>query len=87
MTIMGKSNPVVSVIIPCYNYGHFLTEAINSVLAQTFQEWECIIVNDGSTDCTEKVANEYVQKDRRIKYLYQQNLSPLLRNAHSYNTG
>jgi glycosyltransferase involved in cell wall biosynthesis len=47
--------PLVSVIIPTYNYGRFLGEAVNSVLGQTFRDLECIIVDDGSTDETDQV--------------------------------
>lgn len=63
----------VSVIVPVYNQGEFLAEALDSVLQQTYPNWECVIVNDGSTDNTEEVAKSYVNKDDRFKYLYQNN--------------
>lgn len=66
-------NVIVSIIVPCYNQGRYLSEALDSVLAQTYNEWECIIINDGSTDDTEKVASEYVNFDMRFKYIYQEN--------------
>lgn len=70
----GLEEPVkVSVIVPVYNQGEFLAEALDSVLQQTYSNWECVIVNDGSTDNTEKVAKSYVNKDDRFKYLYQNN--------------
>ncbi|MCX7909467.1 MAG: glycosyltransferase, partial [Ignavibacteria bacterium] len=71
ININKKDNPLVSVIIPCYNQAEFLPEAVESVVNQTFQDWECIIVNDGSTDNTKTVANEVISRyrDKRIKYL------------------
>lgn len=63
----------VSVILPCYNQGIYLTEALDSVLRQTCSDWEAIIVNDGSSDCTEQVALEYMDKDERIRYYKQEN--------------
>lgn len=65
--------PLVSVIVPCYNYGKFLPYTLQSVLAQTYTNWECIIVNDGSADDTETVAKQYVDSDKRFVYLYQSN--------------
>jgi glycosyltransferase involved in cell wall biosynthesis len=64
---------LISIITPCYNQGEFLNEALASVLAQTYKNWECIIVNDGSTDDTEKIALDHTQKDSRFKYLYKEN--------------
>ena len=58
-----------SVVIPCYNQAHFLDEALESLVAQTYSEWEAIIVNDGSTDETNEVADAWCKKDSRIKFL------------------
>lgn len=66
-------SPLVSIIIPCYNYGRFLSDALDSVLAQTYRNWECIVVDDGSMDITESIAKGYVQKDSRFVYIHQQN--------------
>ena len=63
----------VSIIVPCYNQGNFLSETLNSVLNQTYSNWECIIVNDGSTDNTEIIAESFMQKDKRFFYIYQKN--------------
>jgi hypothetical protein len=63
----------VSVIIPCYNQASFLSEAIQSIIHQTHGNWECIIVNDGSPDDTESIAQKWCSIDSRIKYVYQKN--------------
>ena len=65
--------PTISVIIPCYNYGNFISETLESIQKQTFKNWECIVVDDGSTDNSKAVVAEYVKKDPRIKYVYQEN--------------
>ncbi|MGE0568211.1 MAG: glycosyltransferase [Bacteroidia bacterium] len=67
------NTPIVSVIVPCYNYANYLTEALNSVMNQTFIDWECIIIDDGSTDNSKKIANEFVSKDNRFSYHCQDN--------------
>lgn len=66
-------NIKASIIVPCYNQAEFLEEALLSVLNQTYINWECIIVNDGSTDKTEEIANIWTNKDCRYKYLFQDN--------------
>ena len=63
----------VSVIIPCYNQGKFLGDALKSVIAQSFPNWECIVVNDGSTDNTRDVALQFASSHSRIKYVEQGN--------------
>lgn len=73
--VMNKrsSKPLISIIIPCYNYGHYLDEAIQSVKAQTYTNWECLIIDDGSTDNTMEIAQKYVLADTRFSYYYQEN--------------
>lgn len=66
-------NPVVSVIVPCYKQAHFLKESLQSVLDQTYAEWECIIVNDGSPDNVSEIAQQWTQKDSRFIYLEKEN--------------
>ena len=65
--------PLISVIVPCYNQAQFLDECLQSVLDQTYQDWECIIVNDGSSDQTEQFAKKWVKKDKRFIYFYKEN--------------
>jgi len=62
-----------SIIIPCYNQAHFLPECLGSILSQIFQNWEALIINDGATDNTSEVANEFSQKDSRIKLVEKVN--------------
>ena len=64
---------LISVIVPCYNQAQYLDECLQSVLDQTYPNWECIIVNDGSPDHTEEVAQNWVAKDVRFKYFYKEN--------------
>ncbi|MCR9183584.1 MAG: glycosyltransferase [Flavobacteriaceae bacterium] len=60
--------PLVSIIIPTYNRAHLIGETLDSVLAQTYTNWECIIVDDGSTDATAEVVQTYLDKDPRFQY-------------------
>jgi len=66
-------NPQVSIIVPCYNQAQYLKESLQSVLEQSFSNWECIIVNDGSPDNTEEIAKKWVEKDGRFKYIKTKN--------------
>lgn len=68
--------PLVSVIISAYNYGHFISQTLDSLQAQTYQDWECIVIDDGSKDDTAEVVTRYAEKDSRIKYTYQKNQGP-----------
>jgi glycosyltransferase involved in cell wall biosynthesis len=59
---------LVSIIIPTYNRAHLIAETLDSIIVQTYSDWECIVVDDGSTDKTEELLNNYIRKDNRIKY-------------------
>lgn len=60
--------PLVSIIIPTYNRAHLIGETLDSVLAQTYINWECIVVDDGSTDGTSELMEAYCAKDLRFQY-------------------
>jgi len=60
---------MVSIVTPAYNSEEFISIAIDSIIAQTFTNWELIVVNDGSTDKTQSAVEEYLEKDNRIKLL------------------
>jgi glycosyltransferase involved in cell wall biosynthesis len=66
-------SPLVSIVVPCYNYGHLLAETLGSISNQTLIHWECIVVDDGSVDNTAEIAKSFTQKDTRFKYIYQKN--------------
>ena len=69
----NNKNTLVSIIVPCYKQAHYLAETLQSVINQTYTNWECIIVNDGSPDNTEDVAKLWCNKDERISYVYKEN--------------
>ena len=66
-------NALVSIIITCYNQAHCIAQTIESVKAQTYKQWECIIVDDGSKDTSAWVIQETIGKDLRFKYVFQDN--------------
>ncbi|MGK7914222.1 MAG: glycosyltransferase family 2 protein [Prochloraceae cyanobacterium] len=72
---MNQNQPLVSIGMPVYNGEHFLENALNSLLAQTFGDFELIISDNGSTDNTEEICRHYANADRRIRYFRnEQNL-------------
>lgn len=62
------SEELVSIIMPAYNCGNYIGVTIDSVLAQTYKNWEIIIIDDCSTDNTKKIVKDYMLKDPRVKY-------------------
>lgn len=78
---MGRANPLISVIMPVFNTGHFLRQAIESILSQTYKNFELLIINDGSTDNSLEIIESY--KDTRIRLISQVNSGI----SHTLNTG
>jgi len=80
-----KEDTLVTIVIACYNHGHFLPEAIDSVLQQTYPALEIIVVDDGSVDNTKEVTQQYPQ----VKYVYQANqgLSAARNTGIKHSTG
>lgn len=70
---MNNSSPLVSVIVPCYNYSHLLPETIASLQQQKYQNWECIVVDDGSKDATRQVCADLMMQEPRVRYIHQLN--------------
>lgn len=77
------NSPKISIIVPCYNYGNFLAECLTSVLNQKYSNFECIVVDNASTDNTKEVASEFSKKDKRFSYLF----CDLKGVAHARNFG
>ncbi len=65
--------PFVSIIVPCYNAEKFLEQCVNSVLSQMYENWECILINDGSKDQTLDLIRKFESKDERIRVFTQEN--------------
>ncbi|WP_114778923.1 glycosyltransferase family 2 protein [Botryobacter ruber] len=73
MQNMIIEQPLITVIVPCYNYGHLVTETLQNLKEQSYQVWECVIVNDGSTDNTIAIVSEFIKGDSRFRLISQPN--------------
>ena len=67
-------NKMVSIIIPTYNQENYIAETLECVIKQTYKDWECIIVDDGSTDQTPILCNRLCASDKRIRVIHQKNI-------------
>lgn len=65
--------PKISIVIPCYNQDAFLDKCIASIHSQSFENWECLLVDDGSTDKTAEISKFWEAKDQRFRYFYKEN--------------
>ena len=83
MSTQPIPEPLVTAIVPTYNYGRYIGETLESLRSQTFDNWECIVVDDGSTDDTGAIIARYSARDGRIRYVWQKNA----RQAAARNNG
>lgn len=67
------NDPLISVLVPCYNVSPWLHRCLDSIRAQTYTNWEAILVNDGSKDNTAEILEEYAKHDSRFKVIHQEN--------------
>lgn len=75
--------PKFSIVVPAYNAEATLAETLDAIRTQSFTDWECVVVDDGSTDSTRALAAGYMQRDSRFRVVWQDNLG----TAGAYNTG
>jgi len=64
---------LVSVIVPCYQQEQFIGQALQSICDQTYQDWQCVVVDDGSTDSSKEIILKFVESDARVNYIFQEN--------------
>lgn len=79
----SHTSPIISIIVPVYNAEKYLHDCLDSILAQTMLEWECICIDDGSTDASMKILNDYASLDARFRILSQVNQGV----SHTRNVG
>ncbi|MGU9939092.1 glycosyltransferase family 2 protein [Empedobacter brevis] len=65
------NQPLVSIIIPSFNRADIIGDTLDSIKIQTYTNWECIVIDDGSTDHTEQVLENYIEKDKRFKFYHR----------------
>lgn len=71
---MSDTNkPLISVVAPVYNTSKYLRQCIESVINQSYENWELILVDDGATDESPLICDEYAKKESRIKVIHQRN--------------
>lgn len=69
----SNNHPLISIIVPVYNVEHYLCECLDSIIAQSFSDWELLLIDDGSSDGSGVICDEYANKDKRIRVFHQGN--------------
>ena len=77
------TTPLVSIIVTCYNQEYYIRQALESILSQTYTNWECIVIDDGSTDDSANVIRKFIKADKRFLYFHQPNAGV----SNARNTG
>lgn len=70
---MEDHAPLISIIVPVYNYKAYLRRCLDSIAAQTFSDWECLVVDDGSSDGSAAICDEYATNDPRFRVIHKEN--------------
>lgn len=74
--------PLITIIVPVYNLDKYLDKCLHSIYNQTYTKWECIIINDHSTDDSERIAKEWCEKDKRFSYIFNETNQGLSNNRN-----
>jgi len=85
LKINRRVNGLVSIIVPCFQQEQFIAEALGSIQAQTYPNWECIVVDDGSTDSSRRIIQGFAARDERIRYIYQENSGVSAARNHGFS--
>ena len=83
---MNTASPLVSIITPVHNGEAFLAQCLDSVLRQSYTQWECIVINNSSSDATAAIAASYCDKDKRFRLYETETLLPVIEN-HNFAVG
>ena len=86
---MNETTPKISVIVPVYKAENYLHRCVDSLLAQTFQDFEILLVDDGSPDCSGEICDEYARKDKRVRVFHTPNQGVVAARAYGakFSTG
>lgn len=69
----NSKEPLLSVIVPVYNVEKYVGRCLDSIIAQTYKNWECVVVDDGTPDNSGRICDEYAQRDPRIRVIHKEN--------------
>ena len=81
---VAATRPAISIVIPAYNHARFLEDTLGSVQQQSFRDWECVVVDDGSTDGTSAIAQRYAAEDGRFRTVRIENSGASAARNHGY---
>ena len=68
-----ENNPLISVIVPIHNVEQYIHETLGCIINQTYDNWECILIDDGSSDNSSAICDEYAKNDSRIRVIHKSN--------------